>query len=134
VGKEGGAERFSGIGLLRIASAVMRAQRWLPDLLLTLGIAYTKEPRGAEDADSVAAVVSKSSRFGPLFVNWRCMFVCGAFGRGNETSIGACDALLFMVAAAIVACLRADARREADDDGRWQVGQHREPHLGHCSE
>jgi hypothetical protein len=38
------------------------------------------------------------------------MFVCGAFGRGNETSIGACDALPFMVAAAIAGC-REQVRR-----------------------
>lgn len=29
------------------------------------------------------------------------MFVCGDFGRGNEISIGACDALLLIVEAAI---------------------------------
>jgi hypothetical protein len=36
---------------------------------LTFGMAYTKEPNGAEDADSGVAVVRKSSRFGPLSVS-----------------------------------------------------------------
>jgi hypothetical protein len=72
------------------------------DGVLTFGIAYTKEPSGAEEADSGVAVVRKSSRFGPLSVSWRCMFVCGAFGSGKETSIGACDASPLVTAAAIV--------------------------------
>jgi hypothetical protein len=59
-----------------------------------------------EDADSGDAVVRKSSRFGPLSVSWRCMFVCGAFGNGKETSIGACDALPFAIAVAIVGVRR----------------------------
>jgi hypothetical protein len=45
-----------------------------------------------EDADSELDVVRNSSKFGPLSVNWTWMLVCGAFGKGNETSIGACDA------------------------------------------
>jgi hypothetical protein len=64
-------------------------------------MAYTKEPRGAEDADSAVAVVRKSSRFRPLLVSCRWNFVCGAFGRGNETCIGACDALPSVKVAAI---------------------------------
>jgi hypothetical protein len=65
-------------------------------------MAYTKEPSGAEDADSGVAVVRKSSRLGPLLVSWRWMLVCGALGSGKETSIGACDASPFVIAAAIV--------------------------------
>lgn len=30
------------------------------------------------------------------------MFVCGALGRGKKTSIGACNALPFVIVAAIV--------------------------------
>lgn len=53
-------------------------------------MAYTKEPMGLEEVVSVAAVVRKSTRFGPLMVSWRCMLVCGALGNGKATSIGAC--------------------------------------------
>jgi hypothetical protein len=70
--------------------------------VLTFGIAYTKEPNGAEDVDSEVAVVRKSSRFGPLSVSWRWMFVYGAFGSGKDTSIGAYDASPFVIAVAIV--------------------------------
>lgn len=73
-------------------------------MIFTLGMAYTKEPRGAEVADSAAAVVRKSNKFGPLSVSWRCIFVCGAFGRGNETSVSACVVMPSMIAVAIVAC------------------------------
>lgn len=34
-------------------------------------MAYTKEPSGAEEADSGVAVVRKRIRFGPLSVSWR---------------------------------------------------------------
>jgi hypothetical protein len=36
--------------------------------------------------------VRNNSKFGPLLVSCRWMFVCGALGKGNETSIGARDA------------------------------------------
>ena len=66
----------------------------------TFGMAYTKDPRGAEDVDSEVAVVRKRTRFGPLFVSCRCMFVAGALGRGNETSMGAFDPLLCVIGGA----------------------------------
>jgi hypothetical protein len=37
--------------------------------LLTLGMAYTNDPSGVEDAESGEAVVTKRSRFGPLSVS-----------------------------------------------------------------
>jgi hypothetical protein len=57
-----------------------------------LGIAYTNDPSAEEVADSGEDVVRNSSKFGPLFVSWRWMFVCGALGNGKETSIGTWDA------------------------------------------
>lgn len=57
-------------------------------------MAYTNDPRGAEDADSEVAVVRKRTRFGPLFVSCRCMFVAGALGKGKEISMGALEAVL----------------------------------------
>ena len=59
------------------------------------------------------------------------MFVCGALGRGNETSIGARDALVSVVGAAIAGVDRK-CRERRRDDGRRQVGQHREPHPRDC--
>jgi hypothetical protein len=54
-------------------------------------MAYTKEPSGDEDGPSAVVVVRNSSKFGPLFVSWRWILVCGARGIGNDTSMGACD-------------------------------------------
>jgi tRNA(Met) C34 N-acetyltransferase TmcA len=54
----------------------------------TLGIAYTKLPIGAEVAESDVVVVKKATMEVRLSVNWRWIFVCGARGRGNATSIG----------------------------------------------
>jgi len=59
------------------------------------------------------------------------MFVCGAFGSGNETSIGARDAFVSVVEAAIAGVDRECGERRCDD-GRRQVGQHREPHPRDC--
>lgn len=67
-------------------------------------MAYTKEPSGADDADSGVAVVRKMTRLGPLFVSCKCTLVAGALGSGNETSIGACDASLWVVGVAIAWC------------------------------
>lgn len=72
-----------------------------PCKLLTFGMAYTNDPKGDEAADSGDDVVRKRSRFGPLSVNCRWMFVCGALGSGNATSIGACDASPFISVVAI---------------------------------
>lgn len=55
-------------------------------------MAYMKDPSVDEDADSGVAVVRNSTKFGPLSVSWRWMSVCGAFGNGKDTSIGACGA------------------------------------------
>lgn len=68
---------------------------------LTFGIAYTNDPKVEDDADSALEVVRNSSKFGPLSVTWTWMLVCGARGRGNETSIGACDASPFVKVVAI---------------------------------
>jgi hypothetical protein len=57
----------------------------------TFGIAYTREPKGVDDAESDVTVVRNTTRFGPLSMSCRCMLVAGALGRGNETSKGACD-------------------------------------------
>ena len=62
-------------------------------------MAYTNDPRGAEDADSEVAVVRKRTRFGPLFVSCRCMFVAGALGKGKEISRGALATLICVFAA-----------------------------------
>jgi len=59
------------------------------------------------------------------------MFVCGAFGSGNETSIGARDALVSGFEAAIAGVGR-ECGEGSCDDGRRQVGQHREPHPRDC--
>lgn len=72
------------------------------ELCHTFGIAYTKEPRGTEDAESGVDVVRNSVIFGPLSWRRRLMFVRGAFGNGKETSIGAYDALLFVIEAVIL--------------------------------
>jgi len=55
------------------------------------------------------------------------MFVCGALGSGNETSAGARNALVSVVEAAIAGVGR-ECGEGSCDDGRRQVGQHREPH------
>lgn len=65
-------------------------------------MAYTKDPSVDDEADSGVAVVRNSTKFGPLSVSWRWMFVCGAFGNGKDTSIGACGALQ-LVAVVIIA-------------------------------
>ena len=70
----------------------------------TFGIAYTSEPSGTEDAASDVDVVRNSVIFGPLSWSRTLISVRGAFGRGTETSIGACDASPFVVEAAIVSC------------------------------
>lgn len=61
----------------------------------TLGIAYTKLPRGAAVEDSDVVVVRKRSSDVRLLVSWRWMFVPDARGRGNETSIGFFEAVPF---------------------------------------
>jgi hypothetical protein len=70
-------------------------------LELTLGIAYTKDPNGVDDAESGVAEVRNSSKFGPLLVSWRWIFVCGPLGSGKDTSMGACDASPFVNVVAI---------------------------------
>lgn len=72
----------------------------------TFGIAYTKEPKGTEDAASVVDVVRKSVMLGPLSWSRMLISVCVARGNGTETSIGACDASVFMAAVAAMLCNR----------------------------
>lgn len=67
----------------------------------TLGIAYTKLPSSAEDGDSGVVVVRKTRREVRLLVSWRWMSVCGALGRGNETSTGFAAAVPLMSAVSI---------------------------------
>lgn len=52
------------------------------------------------DGESGVAVVRKSTKFVPLSVSCRWTLVCGAFGNGKATSIGACDALTFVIVSA----------------------------------
>ena len=70
----------------------------------TFGIAYTNEPRGTEDVESDVDVVRNSVMFGPLSRSWRYTSVCGAFGKGKETSLGVCDMSPFVREVAIVLC------------------------------
>lgn len=64
----------------------------------TFGIAYTKDPSAAEEVlDSAVVLVRNTTMLGPLLVNERWIFVCGARGSGNETSFGvAWDATPFV--------------------------------------
>lgn len=58
-----------------------------------MGIAYTKLPRDAAEADSGVVVVRKTRRAVRLLVSCRWMFVPIARGSGNATSIGFVDAI-----------------------------------------
>jgi hypothetical protein len=69
---------------------------------LTLGIAYTKLPRGATADDSPVVVVKKARREHGLLVSRRCTLVCGALGSGKETSIALALPVALAVCEAIV--------------------------------
>lgn len=75
---------------------------WKKSKLHTFGIAYTREPRGTEEAASGVVVVRKSVMFGPLSCSLMLISVLGARGSGTDTSIGACDASPFVTAVAMV--------------------------------
>jgi hypothetical protein len=84
---EWGTEGFRRGGSLLTRTSVKESLRGAL-AFLTLGMAYTKLPKGAEVLVSGVAVVRNMSSEVRLLVNWRWILVCGARGRGKAISIG----------------------------------------------
>jgi hypothetical protein len=84
---------------------------------LTFGMAYTKLPKDAGVEAASAEVVRKRRREVRWFVRCRWMWVCGARGRGKESSYVFGTAVPLCIIVAIMKSLKVGSLRRA-----WRLG------------